>query len=157
MADNTVINSGTGGDTIRDIDRSGIKTQVLGLDINPGGAERLMTAGQQTAANSVPVVIASDQTPRRAGTATDASVADSATSVTILAANALRRGAMVYNDSTATLYLRFSSSAASATSFGVKLFADDFYELSAGMVYTGAITGIWATAAGGAARVTELT
>lgn len=41
MADNTLLNSGTGGDTIRDKDRAGVKTQVVGLDINVGGSEVL--------------------------------------------------------------------------------------------------------------------
>ena len=33
MADNTQINTGTGGDTIRDIDRGTAKTQVMQIDI----------------------------------------------------------------------------------------------------------------------------
>ena len=32
MADNVVLNSGTGGPTIRTIDRTGIETQVINLD-----------------------------------------------------------------------------------------------------------------------------
>jgi hypothetical protein len=43
MADNTQLNTGTGGDTIRDKDRAGVKTQVVGLDINPAGSEVLGT------------------------------------------------------------------------------------------------------------------
>lgn len=63
--DNTQLNSGVGGDTIRDLARQAgsIKTQVIQLDL--GGAstnsEVLITAGQQLSAVSVPVVIASDQ------------------------------------------------------------------------------------------------
>lgn len=41
MADNTLLNAGSGGDTIRDLDRAGIKTQLVGLDINPSGSEVL--------------------------------------------------------------------------------------------------------------------
>ncbi len=65
MADNTILNAGAGGDTIRDLARGGgtVKTQVVALDL--GGpsqnAENLVTAGQQTSAKSVPVVVASDQ------------------------------------------------------------------------------------------------
>lgn len=61
MADNTTLNPGNGGDTIRDIDRAGVKTQVVALDANPGGAESLLTAGQKAKAASVPVTLASDE------------------------------------------------------------------------------------------------
>jgi hypothetical protein len=44
MADNTVLNPYSGGDIIRDKDRGGAKTQIVGLDLNIGGAsEQLMT------------------------------------------------------------------------------------------------------------------
>lgn len=33
MTDNTSLNVGTGGDSIRDIDRAGVKTQVVTLDV----------------------------------------------------------------------------------------------------------------------------
>lgn len=42
FADNTILSVGTGGDTIRDKDRSGVKTQIVALDLNPAGAESLM-------------------------------------------------------------------------------------------------------------------
>src|SRR5258707_8978564 len=62
MADNTTLSVGTGGDLIRDVDRSGTKTQVVGLDLGIGdGTEKLMSAGQQVMASSLPVVIASNQ------------------------------------------------------------------------------------------------
>ena len=65
MADNTLLNSGAGGDTIRDLARlaGSIKTQVIQLDIGgaSANAEVLVTAGQQVAALSLPVVIASNQ------------------------------------------------------------------------------------------------
>ena len=61
MADNTLLNAGTGGDTSRSKDRSGVKTQVVGLDLNVGGSETLLSTGQKTAANSIPVVLPSDQ------------------------------------------------------------------------------------------------
>ena len=66
MADNTLLNTGTGGDTIRDLARAAgtIKTQVVQLDLGgvTANAEVLITAGQQAMAVSVPVVIASNQT-----------------------------------------------------------------------------------------------
>lgn len=80
-------------------------------------------------------------------------IAASATSVTILALNAQRRGATIYNDSTATLYLKLGATA-SSTSFTVKMLADDYFEVP--FWYTGVIDGIWASATG-SARVTEVT
>jgi hypothetical protein len=43
VADNTTIDPGTGGDTLRDKDRAGIKTPIVGLDLNPSGSEVLGT------------------------------------------------------------------------------------------------------------------
>ncbi len=43
MADNTVLSAHTTtGDTLRDVDRTGVKTPVVGIDLNIGGAETLM-------------------------------------------------------------------------------------------------------------------
>jgi hypothetical protein len=62
MADNTQLNTGSGGDTVRDKDRAGVKTQVVGLDIDiGGGTEKLLTSGQKTMTDSVPVVLPSNQ------------------------------------------------------------------------------------------------
>lgn len=61
MSDNTVLSSGTGGDTIRDVDKSGIKTQVTLLDVGGAGAENLFSVGQKLAINSISIVLASDQ------------------------------------------------------------------------------------------------
>lgn len=89
----------------------------------------------------------------KSGTATLANVAGSASSVTLIASNANRRGATIQNDSTAILYVKFGSSA-SSTSYTVKMTADSYYEVPFG--YTGIITGIWVSATG-SARVTEMT
>jgi hypothetical protein len=90
----------------------------------------------------------------RSATGTASTVASSATSVTILAANANRLGASVFNDSTQVLYLLLGSATASATVYSVQLLPGAYYEVPAN--YTGQLTGIWA-AANGNARVTELT
>jgi hypothetical protein len=42
MADNTVLPAGGGGDSVRDIDKGGIKTQVVTLDVGGAGAETLL-------------------------------------------------------------------------------------------------------------------
>ncbi len=90
----------------------------------------------------------------RGATATRTSVASSASSVTLLAANANRKDASVYNDSTANLYIALGTVAASAANFTVLVASGGFYEVAYG--YTGQIVGIWASANGNA-RVTELT
>lgn len=95
--------------------------------------------------------------PPPSATATETGVAASASSVTVLAANTLRKGAAVTNDqASATLYLRLSATAATAASGGytVILPGGAYYEVPYG--YTGQITGIW-SAATGFANVSELT
>jgi len=82
------------------------------------------------------------------------SVAGAAADTLILAANASRLGATVYNDSAATLYLSLGTAAASLTDFTVKMVTDAYYEVPFG--YTGQIRGIWASAVG-SARVGEIT
>lgn len=89
------------------------------------------------------------------------SVASSATSVTILAGNPQRKGARIQNTSTAILYLRFGTGAATdTTAHNVQLAANTAYELptfeanGTSHCYTGQITGIWA-AENGQANVTE--
>lgn len=89
-------------------------------------------------------------------TATLSNVASSASSVTVLASNSSRKGAMIFNDSTQVLYLKFGATA-SATSYTVQISAGAYYELPASpYMFTGILDGIWA-AANGNARVTEIT
>lgn len=97
--------------------------------------------------------------PRNSLTGTLSSVADAASDTAILASNANRKGAMIYNDSTEILYLALAAGTSSATAFSVKLDPQAFYELPMcqGGVYTGIIKGIWAANGAGAARVTEWT
>lgn len=119
---------------------------------------RINTLGQKTSANSTPVVIASDQsaipvTEAVTSTGTLTNVSSSATSVTILAANASRRGATIYNDSSRRLYVKFGTTA-SITDFTCLIDPGAYYEVP--FRYSGRIDGIWASV-NGTARVTELT
>lgn len=87
--------------------------------------------------------------------ATRTSVAAAAVDTLILAANASRKGASIFNDSaSATLYLALGTAAATIADYTVKILPGQFYETLAG--YTGQIRGIW-SAAVGAAKVTEQT
>lgn len=91
-----------------------------------------------------------DQGP--AASATVSSVAGSASAVTLLAANANRVAASIFNDSTAILYVKLGSSA-STSSFTERLVPYASYELMK-PIYVGEVTGIWASATGNA-RITE--
>jgi hypothetical protein len=86
-------------------------------------------------------------------TSTSSTVAAATTSGTVLAANSSRKGATIWNNSTANLYIDFDS-AASASDFAVKISAGGYYEMP--FSYTGIISGIW-DAANGNALVRELT
>lgn len=79
-------------------------------------------------------------------------VPSSATSVTILAANGRSSGRVVYNDSTAILYLRYGTAAASTAAYTVQIPSQGNHSVRG--EYHGALTGIWA-AANGNALVTE--
>lgn len=93
----------------------------------------------------------------RATTPAQTSVAGSATSTSLLAANTARKGATFTNESTAHLYLIMGATA-STTSYSVLLTGVTappyaYYELPYG--YVGAVAGIWATATGNC-RITEI-
>lgn len=88
------------------------------------------------------------------GDASVTSVGDEVSSTTLLAANAGRRGFKIFNDSTAILYIKYGVTA-STSSFTVRLTPYGIHE-SDQPCYRGLITGIWASDAGGAARITEI-
>ena len=90
-----------------------------------------------------------------ASTADLTNVSDSAASQQLLAANLDRRGLIIFNDSTAILYIKFGVTA-STSSFTVRLTPQGVYE-SGVPCYTGRVDGIWSADAAGAARISELT
>lgn len=91
-----------------------------------------------------------------ATTATLTNVAASVASVTVIAANANRRGLALHaTTGSATCYIRLGAAAATAAIGGhtLDIAAGAYYEVPFG--YTGAVTAIWAAASGGL-NVTEL-
>lgn len=90
----------------------------------------------------------------RPSTGTITSVAGSASDGTILASNSSRKGASVFNDSTAILYLALANTTSSTSVYTVQLAPSAYYEVPGN--YTGVLKGIWASATGNA-RVTEWT
>lgn len=86
-------------------------------------------------------------------TATLSSVASSATTVSLFAANINARVRTIANDSTAVLYVAFAATA-TTSAYTVKMAAGDYYEVPSPQ-YTGVVSGIWASA-NGSARLTEV-
>jgi hypothetical protein len=89
--------------------------------------------------------------------ATFTQVADSATNVTLLAANPARVGAIITNTSSAVLQIRMDGSAATTAANSARIAASGgSYEVP--FQYYGIITGIWASDPGdGNANITEFT
>jgi hypothetical protein len=90
-----------------------------------------------------------------AATGTQTNPSLSTTSATLLAASTSRRGATVYNGSTSIVYVRLSATAASSTTFTVKLYPEDYYEVPGN--YNGAITAVLNTGTTTSVQVTQVT
>jgi hypothetical protein len=153
MSDNVGIKDASGNtkSIAADDDGTALHQRVL-VEFGPDGSPVQVTTANPLPVSllaSVPLSVAST----RSSTGTESNVAGSASSVTLLASNANRLGATIYNDSTANLYVKLGATA-SATSFTILLAANDYYEVPFG--YTGIIDGSWASATGNA-RITELT
>lgn len=89
---------------------------------------------------------------RTSGAVTYTTVASSATSVELLAANPQRRKLIIQNTSTAILYVDFTGgTATSTTAHSIQLASNANYTIDN---YTGPVSGIWATA-NGSANLTE--
>lgn len=86
-------------------------------------------------------------------TAAFTSVNSGIASVTILAANANRKGAAIVNTDANILYLDLTGGTAATTRYGKALASGEQYEVPFGL--TGLITGIWSADGAGAALVTE--
>jgi len=105
--------------------------------------------------SSHPVNITGSVTTSKSSTGTITSVSGSVTSITLLASNANRISATIFNDAPSgnILYIALAASSSTAA-YTVKLWPGSYWELP--VDYTGTISGIW-TAATGNALVTELT
>lgn len=127
----------------KDVKESGSGLKVKYKDLG-GGAYAPYVSLETNAPSSSPATAASL-----------ANVASSATNVTLKAANASRRGLIVFNDADKALHLKYGATA-SATSFTVKIAAGGYWEMPQ-PVYVGVVDGIWEAAPTGSARVTEST
>lgn len=152
---NTSVNAAQIGGQAPTLDNTTVLATSMRVKTTVAG-DTALAVGQATMANSLPVTVASNQTPLTSGTGTKSNVGSSASSVTILASNANRKGAVIYNDSTQVLYLDLTGGTATNASYSVQVPSNGYFELPGIVIYTGAITGIWA-AVNGNARVTEWT
>lgn len=135
------------------IDGSGdakIASSADPLPVDIGSATLSVTADGVEIKNDVGSPIPTSVPTR---TPTTTSVLGSASSVTILAANANRKGISIANDSTAILRLSFSSPATSSNAF-IVMQPGSFLLLDQQLIVTNAIYGIWASTTG-TAQVTE--
>ncbi len=141
MADNTTLNAMSGGDTIADDDIGGVKYQRVKVNYGDDGV-----AIDASDAKPLP-------TKQYAANAALTNVATSTTSAQLLPANPDRRGAIVYNDAAATLYVKLGATA-STTSYSYAVTPGGTLETPFG--YSGRLDAILASGTG-TARVTELT
>ncbi len=144
----------TGGLTDAELRATAVPVSLTSTTITGSVAVTGPLTDAQLRATAVPVSLTST-TIAGSATATLSNVSSSATNVTVLASNANRKMMMVTNDSTASLYLKFGTTA-STTSYTVLIPPQGYYEMPNPGLYTGIIDGIW-SAANGSARVTEIT
>lgn len=120
---------------------------------------RINTQGQKTMTASTPVVIASNQSTlniKDSGFSTMTQSAVNATNInaTLLAANANRRYALVYNQSGSTVFVSFGATAAVANT-GLRLANNSSYEITANNLFLGALNVIKTGAAAASIDVME--
>lgn len=91
-------------------------------------------------------------------TATRTQVNDSATAVSLVAANTGRKGLVITNDSSARVFVGYGATAPTTTNYTFVILSGQTWEMTPSNVFTGQLQGIWETDPNdGAARITELT
>lgn len=89
--------------------------------------------------------------PASSSTATLSSVASATSTGVLLAANVARKGVVIYNESTAILYVACALTT-TTSAYTIQIAANASWSLP--LVYTGVISGLW-SAVNGNARITE--
>lgn len=133
----------------------GLEGLLSTIDADTGAIDAKLPSGLTVSSNRLKVDGSEVTQPTSVAvrTPTTTSVASSATSVTILAANSNRRGFSISNISAEKLYLSFTAPASTANCF-IEVPPGAFLLLDQQLMVTNAIYGLWA-AANGAAQVTE--
>lgn len=137
---------------------AGGHAQVMKLAISTDGSGTLIPAD---AANGLDVDVTRvtgtvTVAPSAASSATLSNVSDTASSASLLASNSSRRGVLLHNNSSSTLYVKYGATASiAAGGYSVKIPADGYWEMPL-PIYTGAVDGIWSVDASGYVNITEL-
>lgn len=121
------------------------------VDVKDFDKTRLPVAVELVGVDEKAVQVVTD---RRPGTTTITAVADSAVAVTIADENAGRRGLVVVNTSTAVMFVKLGLGATD-TDWTYRL--EQYWTLELPQpCYTGDVSAVWASDAGGSANVTEI-
>lgn len=140
----------------------GTVVQIIKVDVGPAGTTVPLSYASGTglpvqgvgtfqALGSFQAVGTTQTKDVRTATSAVSTVAASATNVTLLASNANRLGAAIFNDSSAVLYTRLGATA-STSLYTLQIGPLGYYEVP--FNYTGQIDGLWSSATG-TARITE--
>ena len=146
MADNKTADPGAGGATFATDEIGGVDWPFVKLAHGPRD-----TANEVDDADGKRLPVKQAQ----ASGATRTLVSDNAAAVTILAANANRKGAYIVNTSSAILYIGLGTVDPSTSDYTAKILQDQDWRCPD--CYVGIIKGIWGTDPNdGGARVTEM-
>jgi hypothetical protein len=144
MADNIAVTEGA-GKTIAADEIASVLYQRIKLVLGDDG----VNGGDVSPTNPMPTKL------QTAASSTLATAANSASTFVVLAANAARKGFMIFNDSSVTVTYAFAATA-SAAAFTFRLTAGASYIYNLPVIYTGIVSAISPSATGNQ-RTTELT
>lgn len=128
----------------------GIITQLLSINSDQGTISDAQATNSSASWGEIALL---KGILNRPATGAGTSIANSTTSFTILAANANRKGASIFQEGSGNLFI-FLGNGVSLTNYTARVITNALYEIPFG--YTGIITGISSTT-NGSVRITELT
>ena len=137
-----------------DADTGGILTAVQLIDNAISGSEMQVDVVAALPAGTNNIGDVDIVTGPTVSTSTDISLASSASSAQLIAANASRKGMTLTNTDANTAYIYYGTTA-SATKFTVKIPTDHYWEMPS-PIFTGRIDAIWAGDGSGALIGSEL-
>jgi hypothetical protein len=142
-------NAGTGNFTVVQATAASLNATVVGAGTagTPSGG----VVSVQGVSGMTPLSV----TANKSATSAVTSVAGATSSTSILASNANRIAASVYNNTTKNMFVLCNSGTASASNFTILLMQGSYWEVPSD--YTGAINAIWSSGVSGSALITEFT
>lgn len=145
-------------DTVNYSHPGGASGASINIDQVGGDTVSAANTARTTSTKVIPVQIVDQSgnvTDTVSTTAAVTTVDDTASSVSLLAANLVRKGVVIHNNSTSILYIKYGATATTASGgYTYKIPADGTFEML-DHIYTGAIDGIWSANSTGAASITE--